>query len=426
MTLQSKNIPVGYKDSPLGIIPQEWEVKRLGEIGIFYGGGTPSKSIDEYWHGDIPWISSADLIENDIYWCNINRFITLEAVRNSSTQIIPQNSILIVTRVGVGKVAVAPCDLCVSQDYICLQNSGMNTIFLAYEIMQRMKNIVSQIQGTSIKGISINEVKKIQLPLPPLAEQEKIAEILSTWDKAIEKQTQLIQKLELLKKGLMQQLLTGKKRLPGFTDEWKKVKLGEVTTFLSCNTFSREQMNNVCGNWKNVHYGDILVKYSSIVDISRDKDSIPYVNDTIEYSPKDYVASGDIVMADTAEDEMVGRACEFTNVGEEKIISGLHTILIRPIILFAPIFLGYYLNSREYHKQILSIMQGIKVYSITKEALKNTTIKYPDIQEQTAIANILSSCDEEIRLAQDKLAAMKEQKKGLMQVLLTGKRRVKV
>ena len=419
-----KNIPVGYKDSPLGIIPQEWEVKRLGEIGTFYGGGTPSKSIDEYWHGDIPWISSADLIENDIYWCNINRFITLEAIRNSSTQIIPQNSILIVTRVGVGKVAVAPCDLCVSQDYICLQNSGMNTIFLAYEIMQRMKNIVSQIQGTSIKGISINEVKKIQLPLPPLAEQEKIAEILSTWDKAIDKQTQLIEKLELRKKGLMQQLLTGKKRLPGFTDEWKKVKLGEVTTFLSCNTFSREQMNNVCGNWKNVHYGDILVKYSSIVDISRDKDSIPYVNDTIEYSPKDYVASGDIVMADTAEDEMVGRACEFTNVGEEKIISGLHTILIRPIILFAPMFLGYYLNSREYHKQILSIMQGIKVYSITKEALKNTTIKYPDIQEQTAIANILSLCDEEIRLAQDKLAAMKEQKKGLMQVLLTGKRRV--
>lgn len=421
-----KNIPVGYKDSPLGIIPVEWEVKRLGEIGTFYGGGTPSKSIDEYWHGDIPWISSADLIENDIYWCNINRFITLEAIRNSSTQIIPQNSILIVTRVGVGKVAVAPCDLCVSQDYICLQNSGMNTIFLAYEIMQRMKNIVSQIQGTSIKGISINEVKKIQLPLPPLAEQEKIAEILSTWDKAIEKQIQLIQKLELRKKGLMQQLLTGKKRLPGFTDEWKKVKLGEVTTFLSCNTFSREQMNNVCGNWRNVHYGDILVKYSSIVDISRDKDSIPYVNDTIEYSPKDYVASGDIVMADTAEDEMVGRACEFTNVGEEKIISGLHTILIRPIILFAPMFLGYYLNSREYHKQILSIMQGIKVYSITKEALKNTTIKYPDIQEQTAIANILSSCDEEIRLAQGKLATIKEQKKGLMQVLLTGKRRVKI
>ena len=224
----------------------------------------------------------------------------------------------------------------------------------------------------------------------------------------------------------MQQLLTGKKRLPGFTDEWKKVKLGDVTTFLSCNTFSREQMNNVCGNWKNVHYGDILVKYSSIVDISRDKDSIPYVNDTIEYSPNDYVASGDIVMADTAEDEMVGRACEFTNVGEEKIISGLHTILIRPIILFAPMFLGYYLNSREYHKQILSIMQGIKVYSITKEALKNTTIKYPDLQEQTAIANILSSCDEEIRLAQGKLATIKEQKKGLMQVLLAGKRRVNV
>lgn len=401
-----KNIPVGYKDSPLGIIPMEWEVKRLGDICTYFKSGKSITSSNLNNDGCYP-----------VYGGN--------GLRGFSCDYTHDGTYILIGRQGAlcGNINYVEGKNYISEHAIAVQ-SRENMLWLKYKLEYWNLNRYSE--SSAQPGLSVEKLVRYKLTLPPLAEQEKIAEILSTWDKAIEKQTQLIQKLELRKKGLMQQLLTGKKRLPGFTDEWKKVKLGEVTTFLSCNTFSREQMNNVCGNWKNVHYGDILVKYSSIVDISRDKDSIPYVNDTIEYSPKDYVASGDIVMADTAEDEMVGRACEFTNVGEEKIISGLHTILIRPIILFAPIFLGYYLNSREYHKQILSIMQGIKVYSITKEALKNTTIKYPDIQEQTAIANILSSCDEEIRLAQGKLATIKEQKKGLMQVLLTGKKRVKI
>ena len=405
MEKKSNNIPVGYKDSPLGIIPQEWEVKRLGEVCNSISSGNNKERND---NGDYPVYGSTGLI-------------------GYSNVYIYDTSQILVARVGAhaGYVYCVNGYYDVSDNTLILNLKSIYHFDFAYNQLLHY-NLNRYIFGSGQPLVTAGQLKSLRIPLPPLAEQEKIAEILSTWDKAIEKQTQLIQKLELRKKGLMQQLLTGKKRLPGFTGEWKKVKLGDVTTFLSCNTFSREQMNNVCGNWKNVHYGDILVKYSSIVDISRDKDSIPYVNDTIEYSPKDYVASGDIVMADTAEDEMVGRACEFTNVGEEKIISGLHTILIRPIILFAPMFLGYYLNSREYHKQILSIMQGIKVYSITKEALKNTTIKYPDLQEQTAIANILSSCDEEIRLAQGKLATIKEQKKGLMQVLLTGKRRVNV
>lgn len=401
-----KNIPVGYKDSPLGIIPMEWEVKRLGDICTYFKSGKSITSSNLNNDGCYP-----------VYGGN--------GLRGFSCDYTHDGTYILIGRQGAlcGNINYVEGKNYISEHAIAVQ-SRENMLWLKYKLEYWNLNRYSE--SSAQPGLSVEKLVRYKLTLPPLAEQDKIAEILSTWDKAIEKQTQLIQKLELRKKGLMQQLLTGKKRLPGFTDEWKKVKLGEVTTFLSCNTFSREQMNNVCGNWKNVHYGDILVKYSSIVDISRDKDSIPYVNDTIEYSPKDYVASGDIVMADTAEDEMVGRACEFTNVGEEKIISGLHTILIRPIILFAPIFLGYYLNSREYHKQILSIMQGIKVYSITKEALKNTTIKYPDIQEQTAIANILSSCDEEIRLAQGKLATIKEQKKGLMQVLLTGKKRVKI
>lgn len=387
-----KNIPVGYKDSPLGIIPVEWEVKRLGEIGTFYGGGTPSKSIDEYWHGDIPWISSADLIENDIYWCNINRFITLEAIRNSSTQIIPQNSILIVTRVGVGKVAVAPCDLCVSQDYICLQNSGMNTIFLAYEIMQRMKNIVSQIQGTSIKGISINEVKKIQLPLPPLAEQEKIAEILSTWDKAIEKQIQLIQKLELRKKGLMQQLLTAKRRLPGFSDPWKEVRLGDIAELYQPQTIQSEDLSQtgypVYGaNGFIGYYNSYNHEYPQVVITCRGSSC-----GTVNFTPEKCWITGNAMVLNVDNNRDVNKS------------------------------FFYYLIS---NSSFVNLISGSGQPQIVRQPLLKFELHIPPLKEQTSIAEVFTAADREIELAQQKLELLCQQKRGLMQQLLTGKKRVK-
>lgn len=388
----NKNIPVGYKDSPLGIIPMEWEVKRLGEIGTFYGGGTPSKSIDEYWHGDIPWISSADLIENDIYWCNINRFITLEAIRNSSTQIIPQNSILIVTRVGVGKVAVAPCDLCVSQDYICLQNSGMNTIFLAYEIMQRMKNIVSQIQGTSIKGISINEVKKIQLPLPPLAEQEKIAEILSTWDKAIEKQIQLIQKLELRKKGLMQQLLTAKRRLPGFSDPWKEVRLGDIAELYQPQTIQSEDLSQtgypVYGaNGFIGYYNSYNHEYPQVVITCRGSSC-----GTVNFTPEKCWITGNAMVLNVDNNRDVNKS------------------------------FFYYLIS---NSSFVNLISGSGQPQIVRQPLLKFELHIPPLKEQTSIAEVFTAADREIELAQQKLELLCQQKRGLMQQLLTGKKRVK-
>lgn len=387
-----KNIPVGYKDSPLGIIPMEWEVKRLGEIGTFYGGGTPSKSIDEYWHGDIPWISSADLIENDIYWCNINRFITLEAIRNSSTQIIPQNSILIVTRVGVGKVAVAPCDLCVSQDYICLQNSGMNTIFLAYEIMQRMKNIVSQIQGTSIKGISINEVKKIQLPLPPLAEQEKIAEILSTWDKAIEKQIQLIQKLELRKKGLMQQLLTAKRRLPGFSDPWKEVRLGDIAELYQPQTIQSEDLSQtgypVYGaNGFIGYYNSYNHEYPQVVITCRGSSC-----GTVNFTPEKCWITGNAMVLNVDNNRDVNKS------------------------------FFYYLIS---NSSFVNLISGSGQPQIVRQPLLKFELHIPPLKEQTSIEEVFTAADREIELAQQKLELLCQQKRGLMQQLLTGKKRVK-
>ena len=418
-------IPEGYKKTSLGVIPKEWEVKRLGDLllrcanGLTYDvsmtHGISVTCIETISTGKINY-QKVGYIPNEIGYENfkMEQGDILYSHINSLSQI--------------GKVAYYNGDkkLYHGMNLLLLRaNMYVSQQYLYYvlltEYMRHMAQIIAK-PAVNQASISTGDLKKIRILVPPLEEQQKISEVLSVWDKAIEKQTQLIEKLELRKKGLMQQLLTGKKRLPGFSGEWKKVKLGDAAIFLSTNSFSREQLNSVKGNILNIHYGDVLVRYSSVLDAS--KEDIPYINEQIEYSPKDYINNGDVIMADTAEDEMVGRCCEVININNIKVVSGLHTILIHPIIQFAPKYLGYYLNSERYHKQIISIMQGIKVYSITKDALKNTTIDIPCIEEQAAIANILSLCDHEILLAKQKLSKFQWQKKGLMQVLLTGKKRI--
>lgn len=416
----TNNIPQGYKNSPLGIIPQEWEVKKLGDVAESFSGGTPKAGNYEYYDGNIPFIRSGEIHQK-----NTALFLSELGLAKSSAKIVEKGDLLIALYgANSGDSAISQINGAINQAILCIRPYNLLTSFLC-SFLELKKNmyVAKYLQGGQ-GNLSGDIVNNYIIPIPPLPEQQKISEILNAWDKAIKKQTQLIEKLELRKKGLIKQLLTGKKRLPGFSGEWKRAKLGDATIFLSTNSFSREQLNSVKGNVLNIHYGDVLVKYSSVLDAS--KEDIPYINEQIEYSPKDYVNNGDVIMADTAEDEMVGRCCEVTNIDNIKVVSGLHTILIHPIIKFAPKYLGYYLNSERYHKQIISIMQGIKVYSITKDALKNTIIDIPNIEEQAAIANILSLCDHEILLAKQKLNEFHQQKKGLMQVLLTGKKRVNI
>ncbi|WP_462333503.1 restriction endonuclease subunit S [Phocaeicola plebeius] len=385
-----------------------------------FSGGTPKAGNNEYYDGNIPFIRSGEIHQK-----NTALFLSELGLAKSSAKIVEKGDLLIALYgANSGDSAISQINGAINQAILCIRPYNLLTSFLC-SFLELKKNmyVAKYLQGGQ-GNLSGDIVNNYIIPIPPLPEQQKISEILNAWDKAIKKQTQLIEKLELRKKGLIKQLLTGKKRLPGFSGEWKRAKLGDATIFLSTNSFSREQLNSVKGNVLNIHYGDVLVKYSSVLDAS--KEDIPYINEQIEYSPKDYVNNGDVIMADTAEDEMVGRCCEVTNIDNIKVVSGLHTILIHPIIKFAPKYLGYYLNSERYHKQIISIMQGIKVYSITKDALKNTIIDIPNIEEQAAIANILSLCDHEILLAKQKLNEFHQQKKGLMQVLLTGKKRVNI
>lgn len=205
-------------------------------------------------------------------------------------------------------------------------------------------------------------------------------------------------------------------RFKGFTDEWEQRKFDECFNFpVSTNSLSRALLNYDEGDIKSVHYGDILIKYPAILNIKNDK--IPYITGgKLEKYKSSLLENGDLIFADAAEDETVGKAVEVNGLTEENLVAGLHTIVARPKDKKAEFFLGYYINSNTYHRQLLRLIQGSKVSSISKGNLQKTLVSFPkDFEEQQKIGAFFKKIDDTIALHQRKLDLLKEQKKGYLQ-----------
>lgn len=210
------------------------------------------------------------------------------------------------------------------------------------------------------------------------------------------------------------------RRFPEFKNdgEWEKSIFSDVLDFLPNNTLSRADLNYDKGVVKNIHYGDVLIKFGETLDVK--ESGLPFITDekNAQKASQGALKNGDVVIADTAEDEVVGKCTELKNLTNEIVVSGLHTIPVRPNVPFASSFLGFYLNSESYRKQLKPLMQGIKVIAISKGALSTTKVVYPqNPEEQKKIADCLSSMNDLISATKNKLELLKKQKNGLMQKL---------
>lgn len=200
------NVPqLRFKDDDGREFP-EWEEKKIGELGRFIGGGTPTTQNKDFWNGNIPWISSSDLTEESIFQIKASRFISEKAISQSATKLVPKNSVLIVSRVGVGKVAIAKEDICTSQDFTNLVLSSGNPVFFGYLIKTLTNRLLGFNQGTSIKGFVKSDLEVFEIFIPCFPEQTRIANFLTAIDdKIAQTQTQL-EAVKQYKKGLLQQM----------------------------------------------------------------------------------------------------------------------------------------------------------------------------------------------------------------------------
>ena len=272
-------------------------------------------------------------------------------------------------------------------------------------------------QTTNLASINSTQLKQMPLTIPPLVEQEKIAEILGCWDIGIERLEKLIAAKQKMKKALMQQLLTGKKRFKEFEgQEWKTLKLIEIGVFSKGAGVSKSEV--VAEGKPAVRYGELYTTHDIII-----KTIQTFINDESSQLSKQ-INSGDILFAGSGETaDEIGKSAAY--LGEELAYAG------GDIIIFSPddndsTYLAYVLNSEYVRKELRKLGQGNSVVHIYKYNLENLEVLLPSIKEQQKIASVLNAADKEIEILRKKLDELKNQKKGLMQKLLTGKIRVEI
>ena len=441
------------KQTEVGLIPDDWEVKTLKQIFEFKPNNTfPRECLNES-KGEYQNVHYGDVLIKypSILDCNkeaipfINEGIDVKFSKYG----VKEGDIIIADTAEdetVGKV-VEVYNLSKRKlvsglhTFLCRKiTDDFAPRWLGYFMNQAIfhNQLLPFITGTKVSAISRSAIQNVKVLIPPLPEQQQITKALSDVDALISTTEKLLQKKKNIKQGAMQELLTGKKRLPGFAkstrtkmtelgeipEAWEVKTLSEIFEFKPNNTFTRDCLNDSKGEYQNVHYGDVLIKYPNILDCS--KESIPFINEGINIKfPKYGIMEGDIIIADTAEDETVGKVVEIFNLGEKKIVSGLHTFLCRKITDdFAPKWLGYFMNQAIFHNQLLPFITGTKVSAISRTAIQNVKVLIPSKEEQTAIANVLSSMDKEIETLNTKLEKYRNLKTAMMQQLLTGKIRL--
>ena len=186
----------------------DWKEKKVGEIaGYYYGGGTPKTSIEEYWNGNIPWIQSSDIKQDEFFDVKPKNFITKGAVKNSATKIIPARAIAVVTRVGVGKIALIEEDFTTSQDFLSFSQIKIQETFALYALYKLLQTEQNEVQGTAIKGITKDDLLNKTIVIPSdTVEQQKIGQFFSKYDTLISLQQKEIDKLKIIKKSLLQKM----------------------------------------------------------------------------------------------------------------------------------------------------------------------------------------------------------------------------
>lgn len=422
----------GYKQTEIGVIPEDWETGILKEAFPRLDAGvsvnSDEKAFSEFFvlktsavrNGKVNVKEAKPVVRSD--------FLRLKCpVKKGSIVISRMNTPAMVGECGFSYIDAPNTFLPDRLWQIEPLSSEYDFQWLNYLLNTEKYSLMIRATATgtsnSMKNIAKDRLLEITIPKPPLPEQQRIAEALSDMDELIASLEKLIAKKKAIKQGAMQELLTGKRRLPGFGGEWKSKAFGDLFLILPNNSFSREQLS-LDGKIKNIHYGDILTKYGAYLDGS--SSGIPSLGEELEkkgFPEKSFVQNGDVIIADTAEDLTVGKAVEMLNV-IGKVLSGQHTFLCRPVIPFAPMYLGYYLNSADFHDQMIPFVTGTKVSSINKTALCGLTVRYPDLAEQRAIAEVLSDMDDNISILEQRLRKASQSKQGMMQQLLTGKIRI--
>lgn len=407
-------VPEGYEKKRTVVIPQQWRLPQIKDIASISSGSTPNRNNSEYWNGNIPWVTTGELSSGHVN--HTSELITVKAVKEAKMRIYPQGTLLM-AMYGQGKtrgtVAILEIAAAVNQACAAITVKDGKSKFLFYQLKNSYQDIRKLSNTGNQENLNADIIKTYQVPWAPDEEQERISTILTTQDRVIELKEKRLAEKQRQKKYLMQQLLTGKKRLPGFSGEWKNIKL--------CEVLSERKEKNV---EQNLRICSVAV-LKGVVDQVEHLGRSYAADDTSNYSVAHY---GDIIYTKSPTGDFLYGIVKQNLLQETVAVSPLYGVFT-PMTFGLGYFLHTYFQSaicaRNY---LLPIVQkGAKnTINITNDTFISSKLYLPlDVEEQKAIADTFIAADREINLLQQDIEQEKQKKKALMQLLLTGIVRVK-
>ena len=411
-------IKKGYKMTDVGVIPEDWEVKSIGEIAKTTSGGTPSREDDSLYIGKNRWFTTSEL--NDGYIYDSIEHISDEAIKITTARIVPANSILMAMYgATIGKLAIITKESSTNQACCAIMvNSDIVMKYVFYNLLFLRQNIIELGVGAGQPNISQSIVRSIHISIPSKKEQQAIADALTKVDNLIMSLSKVIEKKKLIKKGAMQKLLSGEMRLDGFDVEWERKQIGKIGITYSGIT-GKNKSDFGHGTAKYITFLNVLnnpiinTKELELVDISSNENQNKAVKGDLFFNvssetPEEVGICS--VLLDDISNFYVNSFCFGFRI-TDKEVSG--------------IYLSYLFRTSLGRDKMSSIAQGATRYNLSKDYFNEIELTIPPTKaEQTAIANILTTMDNEIEALEKERDKYKCIKQGMMQQLLTGKIRL--
>ena len=410
----------GYKLTEVGVIPDDWNYVRLASVAKLESGHTPSKREPSYWGGPIPWVSLHDSNALEDREISVTaQTITTEGINNSSARLLPQGTVIFSRTATVGKATVLGREMATSQDfanYVC--GSQVHNHFLVYLFRNMGRQWKSLMAGSIHNTIYMPVFKRLSVVLPPEPEQRAIAGALSDVDALIGALDQLIAKKRDLKQAAMQQLLTGHQRLPGFAGEWKRTAVSAVAKLITKGATPTSY------GWNYVEVGVNFLKAESFgEDGSLVPEKVAFITpQTHEFMRRSQLVEGDILFSIAG---VLGRTTIVRrNWLPANINQAMCLLRLRRDSVLDGDYLVRCLASPDIQRRIAGISVQAAQANMSLRDVGDFLINHPGIEEQTAIAEVLSDMDSELAALEQKRDKTRLLKQGMMQELLTGRTRL--
>lgn len=405
----------GYKKTEIGVIPEDWAVVLLPKFGDVTSGGTPNTNNKEYWNGDIAWCTPSDITATKgTSIAKTDRYITDKGLSKSAASLLPSGSLLLCTRATIGDLKINSVPMATNQGFKNIVPNNCNVQFLFYLLQTKKKEMLEKAIGSTFLEISKSALCSIPLQYPPLHEQNRIAEALSDIDELIVSLEKMLAKKKAIKQGVMQELLTGKRRLGGFDGDWNNFNL------MKCSKIKARI------GWQGLKKSEYLDSGYAYLVTGTDFDAGVIHWEACHFVDKArYDLDSNIQIQN--DDILITKD---GSLGKTAIVKGLHSpatlnsgiFVVRPLNnAYDPLFVYYILSSFVFKDFLDKLSAGSTIVHLyQKDISKFEFMLPPTKEEQVAIASVLFDLDDEISALEQKRSKAYKIKQGMMQQLLSG------